>query len=448
MPGLARLDALLDECLSQPLLSPNDLRTPYSKYEFANFVPAPPDLAYIDTVLQQRHSQLVDVSHQLSLVQSAFWKLATLRNRLEDSASLVRRSILTHKALTSPIRQIPPEVLAEIFYHCLPVAPYVAPRDLEGPMLLTQVCRHWRAVAMSTPKLWSSITIHLDRATQGDYRLMCDAWLGRAKSLPLAIRVLNDLDDLQSATRTTVVAWLQLLFSRSHDLWWHGPVLEGMFNKDAPDLIDKGSRDIAHLPEGIITPYLVHLRVTSHRGTAYSVHLPSAVPHLHTVSLQCMNHHLCSLDDISLPWFQLTELSLHFPLLDGAVLLHILSRCTSLRVLTASCLRVDPDQLIALRSFGIGTVRPSTLKRLEMRIIRPGLGVFLDALTMPMLEELDIGFWYRERDCWPHTEFVDFVKRSGSALKVLTLTVRQNIGVTKYLSEYAALVPCLKVVMQ
>ncbi|KAL4079542.1 hypothetical protein J3A83DRAFT_4368309 [Scleroderma citrinum] len=421
MIGLARLDSLLDECLSHPLLLPVDLETPYSNFHPANFILAPPDIASIDAVLHQHHLQL-------SLVQSAVWKLAALRTRLEQSASYLTQSVLSHKALTSPVRRVPPEVLGEIFFHCLPTAPYVTPHDVEGPMVLTQVCRHWRTIAMSTPRLWSSITLHLDRATNEQYRFMCEAWLSRAKSIPLAIRVLNDLDGPDLAATPDIVYWFCRLLVRCQDFWWHGPAMEEL--------------TIPFSMNAISSP-LSRLRVTSHRATPYIVCLPSATPRLNTAFLQCINLHLHSLDHISIPWSQLTELTLHFALLDSTVLLQVISLCTSLRVLTASCLCADPDQLTALHTLGGGAIHQETLQRLELRVIRHGLSALLDALTMPALEELDVAFCYRERDPWPHAEFSAFVERSRGTLK--KLVVKQNKGVLKHMTEYGALIPDLSI---
>lgn len=434
MVALAKLDSLLDECLAQPIIS--NLETPYSQYDSTNFVPAPRDIAYINEVLHQRHAQLIHISYQLSIAQSAFWKLETLQTRLEQSLSHVRLSAISHKAFTSPVRRIPPEVLGEIFYHCLPIAPYVTPRDVESPMVLTQVCRHWRAVAMSTPRLWTSITLHVDLATEEGYRSMCEAWLGRAKGLPLAMRVLNDLDNPDPSTQAHIVTWLRPLLMRCHDFWWHGPALDSLLDSDDAVLSTVTCRVSP-------TPYLTRLHVTSHRGNAYAVRLPGPAPYLHSAFLQCATLHLRSLDKIHLSWPQLTELNLHFALLDSTALLQLLSLCTSLRLLTVSCLCADPDQLALLRTLSAGAIHHTTLRRFEMRVIRHGLGAVLDALTAPALEELDIGFCYRERDPWPHTEFVEFVKRSGSALR--KLIVRQNKSVARHLVEYGALVPGLAV---
>ncbi|KAJ6459933.1 hypothetical protein C8R45DRAFT_842883, partial [Mycena sanguinolenta] len=58
------------------------------------------------------------------------------------------------KKILSPQRQMPPEILGEIFAWTLPSA-----HDIFGtrrcPWILTHVCSRWRAVALSIPSLWS-----------------------------------------------------------------------------------------------------------------------------------------------------------------------------------------------------------------------------------------------------------------------------------------------------
>ncbi|KAJ7029406.1 hypothetical protein C8F04DRAFT_875506, partial [Mycena alexandri] len=51
-----------------------------------------------------------------------------------------------------PILTIPLEILAEIFVHCLPER--TTPDPKHAPQLLCQICRQFREVAMSTPRLW------------------------------------------------------------------------------------------------------------------------------------------------------------------------------------------------------------------------------------------------------------------------------------------------------
>ncbi|KAF8890261.1 hypothetical protein CPB84DRAFT_1784928 [Gymnopilus junonius] len=57
------------------------------------------------------------------------------------------------------MQRFPPETLGEIFYHCLPLDVLDRPQPdvTTAPMLLCQVCSHWRAVALTTPWLWESL---------------------------------------------------------------------------------------------------------------------------------------------------------------------------------------------------------------------------------------------------------------------------------------------------
>ncbi|PPQ96050.1 hypothetical protein CVT26_004683 [Gymnopilus dilepis] len=62
-------------------------------------------------------------------------------------------------SLERPMQLLPPETLGEIFCHCLPpdALDHQQPDVKTGPMLLSQVCSHWRGVAFATPYLWQSL---------------------------------------------------------------------------------------------------------------------------------------------------------------------------------------------------------------------------------------------------------------------------------------------------
>ncbi|KAF8227324.1 hypothetical protein L208DRAFT_1366364 [Tricholoma matsutake] len=44
-----------------------------------------------------------------------------------------------------------------IFVCCLPDDSFVKPEKCQAPLLLTQICASWRAIAFSIPQLWSSL---------------------------------------------------------------------------------------------------------------------------------------------------------------------------------------------------------------------------------------------------------------------------------------------------
>ncbi|KAJ7910092.1 hypothetical protein B0H13DRAFT_2329637 [Mycena leptocephala] len=66
---------------------------------------------------------------------------------------------------TSPILQeCPAEMLAEIFMSCVALTEYRSRTELdtrEAPWKLGKICNRWRAVAISTPRLWRIIAIRL-----------------------------------------------------------------------------------------------------------------------------------------------------------------------------------------------------------------------------------------------------------------------------------------------
>ncbi|KAJ6458417.1 hypothetical protein C8R47DRAFT_149694 [Mycena vitilis] len=67
------------------------------------------------------------------------------------------------RAILSPLRRMPSEILSEIFRWTLPAA-RDAPqrrgfRAMESPWVLTHVCRRWRSVSIPDPSLWSFVPI-------------------------------------------------------------------------------------------------------------------------------------------------------------------------------------------------------------------------------------------------------------------------------------------------
>ncbi|KAJ7584987.1 hypothetical protein C8J56DRAFT_949577 [Mycena floridula] len=126
----------------------------------------------------------------------------------EKTKSIALDELAAYRALLSPLRRLPSEIIAEIFLHCLPRRPKATQRSSsmslsfsqpqEAPMLLCTISQHWRDIALSTPALW----IHLryrDDTDRDDY----DLWLSRSGILPLNISIVtgNDYQSLCSTAR-------------------------------------------------------------------------------------------------------------------------------------------------------------------------------------------------------------------------------------------------------
>jgi len=165
MTGLEVLNDLLHkaETILSPILEPLSELTPTSLPYHRSTSHIPSDK--ISPVVTQQKSQLAALDDHIDLLNHALDKLQGIQARLKEKRTIVQESLAFHEALASPARySLPSELLGEIFLRCLPQTNYVTPSLDECPIVLTRVCRHWRAVALSTPRLWASLSISLLRA--------------------------------------------------------------------------------------------------------------------------------------------------------------------------------------------------------------------------------------------------------------------------------------------
>jgi len=73
----------------------------------------------------------------------------------------LQESLTQYRALASPIRCLPTEILSEIF-KALPRNPKVESFGISNsPVLLSN---RWRDVALSTPRLWDTVDFTVDYA--------------------------------------------------------------------------------------------------------------------------------------------------------------------------------------------------------------------------------------------------------------------------------------------
>ncbi|KAK7000399.1 hypothetical protein R3P38DRAFT_3219299 [Favolaschia claudopus] len=105
---------------------------------------------------------------------------------------------------TDPMARLPLEIQSLIFLHVPISTPFFVryrhptrgwmprPTPDARPMVFLGVCRLWRDIALSTPKLWSEIELELPRGPE--YISLCKLWLTRARSLPLSLSLHGSLD--------------------------------------------------------------------------------------------------------------------------------------------------------------------------------------------------------------------------------------------------------------
>jgi hypothetical protein len=189
---------------------------------------------------------------------------------------------------------------------------------------------------------------------------------------------------------------------------------------------------------------LSRFQVTFHKAN-FPVFIPSPTPQLRSAVLQSHTYDLRSLRSVDLPWHQLLELKIQFALVSSAAFLQVIRLCTQVQRVSVSSICVDVSPQTDLQPFPlIGTVNHS-IRRLEVNVIRAGLGSLFEALTLPALEELVIRFCSPDGHPWPHKQFSVFVTRSKCPLK--WLTIHRNKGAESYLTEYLKMLPGLKMVV-
>ncbi|KAF7364123.1 F-box domain-containing protein [Mycena sanguinolenta] len=191
---------------------------------------------------------------------------------------------------THPISKLPPEILSEIFLNFLPAYPECPEHSGPlSPLLLCAICRKWRAVAMTTPKIWRAIWMTVTHSSVGlatQFELL-QAWLSRSGSCPLSldirsyswIHLLRESQLLQMAVLHSA-RWehidLFLTFENLHFLQCDLPLLRYLtFGLYAPSPSDTDPIDLFDR-----APRLTHVVLTSNFEKSV----------------------------ISLPWHQLTHL--------------------------------------------------------------------------------------------------------------------------------------------
>ncbi|KAG7442934.1 uncharacterized protein BT62DRAFT_904814, partial [Guyanagaster necrorhizus] len=101
----------------------------------------------IESFIHDAQSELQEADEEILSLQKAM-KLA------KEKRSCIARTIAAPRAILSSIRRVPPEILTLIFAWAMPTKVYHV-FDVKGaPWVLGQICRRWRAAALSFTALW------------------------------------------------------------------------------------------------------------------------------------------------------------------------------------------------------------------------------------------------------------------------------------------------------
>ncbi|KAJ7174948.1 hypothetical protein C8R43DRAFT_595786 [Mycena crocata] len=127
----------------------------------------------------EKRAALAAVSSEIVHYGNVLRVLKKQQRELEDSLKLV----------AYPVLNLPTKITSQIFAACLPWHGRVRPSPKAAPLLLAQICRQWREVALATCELWSSIDLDVQYAVTfnpGRQHLLKN-WLSRAKGHSLLL---------------------------------------------------------------------------------------------------------------------------------------------------------------------------------------------------------------------------------------------------------------------
>lgn len=130
--------------------------------------PNSPFLRWFGTHHQPTESQIEELrallrrlDRDLSTIASLMVETGPYSLSLEAKQIKLKKEIDFHQGILGCIRPVPGNILQKIFTHCLPDDHVPSLSTSQAPLLLTHVCRSWRAQAHSIPSLWSSLHIEI-----------------------------------------------------------------------------------------------------------------------------------------------------------------------------------------------------------------------------------------------------------------------------------------------
>ncbi|KAK7054702.1 hypothetical protein VNI00_003165 [Paramarasmius palmivorus] len=417
-----------------PVYAKHSYRSPYQNLLQTNYAPSLDEISEIKELIQKPEEDLRTLNEKIAQLQVERDKLQSFVNE--------------HQALLSPARRLPRDVLAEIFLQCLPRDHLPVRSVAEAPLLLTNICRSWREIAITTPRLWRAIHFvfptlagfyTLDDSFRSFFRAQkegLELWLNRSGSVSLVISCYMHVSDpklraVRSELETMYIQLLELLSYQSQrwkSFYCKGlpaEVISAMCNIEAPRL---NSLFLENNGYSFGNPSM------SLEAPNFPFHAVARAPTLRVLHLRYER-----VDPFTLPiqWDGLTDLTLypasspntHISVVNPTEMLHRLAQtCCALRRLKLG-LALPLDSLqdvelgtqtwphlselhITLTILDSGATLPSMFKGMFNVIATPVLSRFAFILSVGISNPPQL---------MAEAPFLDFLARSGCQIKVFEL---------------------------
>jgi hypothetical protein len=261
-------------------------------------------------------------------------------------------------------------------------------------MLPSQVCKHWRNVALSTPTLWTNIFLHVTDETLESQAALVTTWFSRSGGLPLSF-TFEGRENVQP-----ILAFLLQYCNR-----WQNINLRVPFETLRCLEAAKGHLQI-----------LKTMRIDAEHGdTFFSVgHIFELAPRLWKLSL---NRRLVW-NVLSGSWPQLVELDTGYA---SYTVSNCLALLQSVRNLQKLRIYVGDGVVEGHRRFVIS----HPLVSLCVLGTGPGAyGMLFDRITLPSLCDLSVE---EMNSGWPQSQFISFLERSSPPIQSISLEVPMEV---------------------
>lgn len=355
----------------------------------------------------ETRSALLETQERIADIETQIAKLLLSRAALRTRA---RKQQMT----LSPLRRLPPELLSIIFQFCIP-QPESDPDDIaidKTPLLLGSICSRWRAVTLSTPKLWASITLNLEATCVDDDDELVRMWLARSGSSALSVKMHSS--EIEASTHYHVIRQLIPHCKRMQRL-------ELFLPHCLVEELNGARNQMPNLKTLQIGRCAGIRNIPAQQRWPQPIYAFEVAPQLH--KLEIVTH-----IDLTVPWHQLTDLTLADSLSSSACVAALRS-CPGL----VKCdLKIEDEVEDAPGSTVL------ELAHLQILIAAVfGESSFWEMVSFPSLCECQLRLDFttfedllndftRSPDCWEGADmFIEFLERSECPLQKLTFAFSQ-----------------------
>ncbi|KAF8628836.1 hypothetical protein AX17_005896 [Amanita inopinata Kibby_2008] len=376
------LKTIMPEPLDLPCINSDD-----------DFFPSQPMKSTIQQSIADGEAKVASVTEEIRHFNFILQQLYERKKELKEDIAYKR-------ALISPIRRLPAELLGQIFLECVPPGELDRKNSSMSPFVLSQVCRQWRAVSHSMQLLWSTFVIHCGWSkVSSTAESRFQSFIDRSGQQPLSFRFFSFLEE-RKANSHPILSRLFELSAR-----WRKVSLCMPYKAFSEDRY----KDPIPLPElESLVLENPHIALGGLPESMRSAKTFSVAPRLRHLSLE---KYLLPTRVFAFPWSQITHLQLKENLIEGNDYANILREATNLVSLVAE----NNHFIQSLNT----TIVSHSIKSLTV-IVKTSLGgiqPFLAPLILPNLTTLSLRFWkppqvdinaavrFLERSACPITDF-------------------------------------------